>query len=180
MKPVEIELSGTLDEEELAYYGGSFSFREIIRLKGTGSPKVFYSKGIPAFDELNEFVENEVSFVSFELMKKGLILRLNRTQRMRCVGTLWTSIKQVRLTGYRKEVKRKVWLYKPEIVHRGLLELEEIDGSISSFHVPEQNFTGLQKYFCKPIFQPYFVYAVANQAPHPSEEELIDFLEDFL
>jgi hypothetical protein len=180
LKAVEIELSGILEEEELEYFGGPFSFRENLRLKGTGSPKVYYSKGIPEFDELNEYVENETSFVSFELMKNGLILRLNRTQRMRCVGTLLTGLKEIRLTGYRKEVKHRRWVYKRQIVHRGLLEVEESDGAISRFHVPEQNFNGLQKYFSKPIFQDTFVYQVGTTPPAAHEAALLDFLDDFL
>lgn len=180
MKAVEIELSGILEEEELEYFGGSFSFRENLRLKGTGSPKVYYSKGIPAFDELNEYVENETSFVSFELMKNGLILRLNRTQRMRCVGTLLTALKEIRLTGYRKEVEHRRWIYRRQIVHRGLLEIEESDGTLSQFHVPEQNFKGLQHYFNKPIFQGVFVYQVGTKPPASHEVALIDFLDDFI
>lgn len=180
MKSIEIELSGALEEEELEYFGGAFSFRENLRLKGTGSPKVYYSKGIPEFDELNEFVENEISFVSFELMKNGLILRLNRTQRMRCVGALLTNLKGIRLTGFRKVVEYRRWLYKREIVHRGLLEIEEGDGTLSQFHVPEQNFNGLQKYFSKPIFQDIFVYRVGTEPPAPHELKLIDFLDDFI
>ncbi|MBX2875436.1 MAG: hypothetical protein KTR30_25190 [Saprospiraceae bacterium] len=180
MKAVEIELSGVLEEEELEYYGGTFSIRENIRLGGTGSPKVYYSDGIPEFDELNAYVENEVSFVSFEMMKKGLILRLNRTQRMRCVGTLWTGIKEIRLTGYRKEVEYGRWLSRRVIVHRGILELEEFDGSISCFHVPEQNFSGLQNYFSKAIFRDFFVYALGTSPPDPTDSKLIDFLDDFI
>ncbi len=180
MRAVEIELSGVLEEEELEYFGGTFSFRENLRLGGTGSPKVFYNDGIPEFDELNAYVENEVSFVSFEMMKKGLILRLNRTQRMRCVGALWTGIKEVRLTGYRKEVEYRRLLYKREIVHRGLLEVEELDGSLSRFHVPEQNFSGLQKYFSKAIFRDFFVYSLGTTPPDPSDVKLIDFLDDFI
>lgn len=180
MKLVEIELSGILEEEEVDFFGGPFSFRENVRLKGTGSPKVYYSKGIPEFDKLNEYVENETSFVSFEIMKNGLILRLNRTQRMCCVGALLTSLKAIRLTGYRKAVQLRRWFYKQEIVHRGLLEIEESDGTLSSFHVPEQNFKGLQRYFSKPIFQDLFVYQVGTTAPAPHEAALIDFLDDFI
>lgn len=180
MRAVEIELSGVLEEEELDYYGGTFSFRENLRLGGIGSPKVYYNDGIPEFDELNEYVENELSFVSFEMMKKGLILRLNRTQRMRCVGTLWTNLKEIRLTGYRKEVEYRRFLYRRAIVHRGLLEVEEFDGNLSRFHVPEQNFSGLQNYFSKDIFQDFFVYALGTSSPDPSDLKLIDFLDDFI
>lgn len=77
MRVVEIELSGVLEEEELEYYGGIFFFWENIWLGGIGFLKVYYNDGIFEFDEMNEYVENEVSFVSFEMMKKGFILCLN-------------------------------------------------------------------------------------------------------
>ena len=181
MKTIEIELSGVLEEEEVHYFGGAYSFFERIRMKGIGSPKIVYRSGVPAFDALNEFTPTEFSFVSFELMKNGLILRLNRTQRLRCVGTRLTDLESIKLTAYQIQLQRSSWAkLQQKTVLMGVLEILEKDGTSSKFQIFTQNFDGLLKFFTKPVFADKFVYSISRDPHLEKEEELAAFLEEFI
>lgn len=179
MKVVEIELSGILDDEEKEYFGGTYSFWERIKLKGVGSPKIVYHKGIPVFDTLNDLVENDSSFVSFELMKNGLILRLNRIQRLRCVGTRMTDLEAIILTAYKIEFKRTKWNQPPSrIVHMGILEIRELDGSHCTFRIFTQSFDDLLKFFKKAPFAGKFTFQVSENPTQEDKLELAAFLAE--
>ena len=86
MRVIRLQADGQLLKRDLAYFGGAYTFWEKIRLRGIGSSKVIYEKGIPAFDEVDRGLVNELGFVNFELLKNGLLLRLNQNQRTACVG----------------------------------------------------------------------------------------------
>lgn len=179
MKVVEIELSGILDDEEKEYFGGTYSFWERIKLKGVGSPKIVYHTGIPEFDALNDLVENDSSFVSFELMKNGLILRLNRIQRLRCVGTRLTDIKAIKLTGYKIKLKPTKWHQNAtKVVHMGILEILEVDDTRCSFRIFTQNFDDLLKFFKKAPFADKFTFQVSDNPTEEEEKELAAFLAE--
>lgn len=179
MKTIETELSGILEEEEKEYFGGTYSFWERIKLKGIGSPKIVYHAGIPEFDALNEYVENENSFVSFEVMKNGLILRLNRTQRLRCVGTRLTDLESIHLTAYKIELRRAKLLNSPSrIVHMGVLEIIELDGTHCSFRIFTQSFDDLLKFFNKPPFAGKFTFQVSENPTQEDKTELAAFLAE--
>jgi len=179
LKTIETELSGILEEEEKEYFGGTYSFLERIKLRGIGSPKIIYHAGIPAFDVLNEYVENESSFVSFEVMKNGLILRLNRTQRLRCVGTRLTDLAAIKLIGYKIEFKRRGWNDLPNrIVHMGILEIEELDGSHCTFRIFTQNFDDLLRFFKKTPFRGKFSYHISDNPTKEDQKELAAFIAE--
>lgn len=143
MKEVEIELSGQLVLSEKRYFGGRFSFFESLRIGGTGSPKIVYDKGITAFDEMDDGIANEMSFVSFELLKNGLIIRLNRTQKLCCVGAKLNEIEKIKLTRFKVDDTAEGSGY------RGLLEIQEYNGSNSSFSIFTQNFNSLLQFLKK-------------------------------
>ncbi len=179
LKIVEIELSGILEEEEKEYFGGTYSFWERIKLKGVGSPKIVYHAGIPTFDALNDYVENDNSFVSFELMKNGLILRLNRIQRLRCVGTRLTDIEAIKLTGYKIKLKHTKWHENAnKVVHMGILEILEVDGTRCSFRIFTQSFDDLLKFFKKAPFAGKFTFQLSENPTEEEEKELATFLAE--
>ena len=178
MNSVEIERSGVLADSEKAYFGGAYSFWERIKMSGVGSSKIVYLNGIAAFDAMNDGIENEMNFVSFEIMKNGLILRLNRTQKLACVGVKITEIEKIKLTAYRIVVpdpglNRKI----TKIIHRGVLEITEYNGEVCSFSIFTQNFESLLKYFTKKEFSDKFEYSVSDAAPEKDFKFLLDLLE---
>ena len=50
MKIIEIIENGVLEDEDLSYFGGRYSFWEILKKRGVGSPKVIYNSGIEEFE----------------------------------------------------------------------------------------------------------------------------------
>ena len=151
MKEVEIETSGILTPEEIDYFGGTYSFWERIRLQGVGSPKIIYEKGIPAFDAFVRDVEGELSFVSFELLRNGLILRLNVKLELRCVGTRLTEIDKIKLIAFRNEGGKD---------YHGELEIILLNGSSCTFEVFTQNFSSLLQFFRKQPFVGKLAYSI--------------------
>lgn len=177
MRPVEIELSGVLVDSEKAYFGGSFSFLERIKMGGIGSPKIVYEQGIPEFDALDRGVENEVSFASFELLKNGLILRVNRNQRLACVGLKISDIDRIQVTAYRIEIPSSRWSRnRTRIVHRGVLEIIGKDQSASRFSIFTQNFEPLLKFLQKDQLIDKLDYKISDDPPEKDNESLLDFL----
>ena len=150
MRIIETELSGVLEEEEIPLFGGNYTIWEKLKMGGTGSPKVIYQSGIPAFDELVKGAENESTFVSFEVMKNGLIVRANRQQRLHCVGARLTDIDIIKLEAFKIRLRfRRAVGYIYRTTFRGELIIQEKDGQPSSFIVSPQNMPGVLAFFQK-------------------------------
>ena len=86
MRLIQTNKNGELAAKDIKYFGGQYSFWEKIRKRGIGSTKIIYDSGIGEFDNLKRNITGEIGFVNFELLKNGLILRLNVTQRFSCIG----------------------------------------------------------------------------------------------
>lgn len=177
MKTVEIEESGVLEDEEKAHFGGTYSLWERLKMGGTGSSKIVYESGIDHFDQLDRGIANELGFVSFEILKNGLILRLNRNQRLRCVGVRLSELEQIRLVAFRIELRyRRFNGYRTKIVHRGELELLEVDGTSSRFSIFTQNFESLLQYFNRKELVSKLHYSISELPPEKDYSNLLDFL----
>ena len=174
MKKVLTKSGGILPPSEKAYFGGPFSFLERIKMNGVGSPKLRYDSGISEFDEEDKGVFGEACFVSMEVMKNGLIFRLNRNNRHRCVGIRLTDIDNIKLTAFRIEAllggKRHD---QTKIVHRGALSLRTKDQQAFDFQVTVPEFSLLLEFFQKSPFQGLFEYEV-SEAP-PERKEIADW-----
>jgi hypothetical protein len=166
MKTVNIKPGGILPPSEKTYFGGPFSFWEKLRMKGIGSPKMVYESGIAVFDEEDTGVGGEVSFVSMEVLKNGLIIRLNRNNRHRCAGIRLTDIENIRLTaiGIQRLLKRKQD-NETKIVYRGELEIRDIHQQIFRFQVMVAEFQLVLDFFYKPPFGHLFEYEVSEAIP---------------
>jgi hypothetical protein len=66
----------------VAQYGGEYSFFENLKMGGIGSPKLKYVSGIPEFDAIHYSDDLEQSISNIELLKNGLILRINKKQKL--------------------------------------------------------------------------------------------------
>lgn len=139
MKKVILNNKGELIAQDLQYFGGKYSFLERFRMDGIGSPRLIYKSGIPYFDELNDFIENEIPFANFELLKNGFIIRLNRNQKLRSVGLQLKELTKIKLFGL---------LNQDEGV-RSRVELYTKDNGILCFEVIVQNFKGVEIFFKK-------------------------------
>ena len=131
----------------------TYSFVDKLKMSGTGSPKILYVSGVPVFDEMDNGLESEVSFVSFELLRDGLIARLNRNQRYSCAGVRLSDIQQINFTAYRLE--SRVLKQPPRISLRGDLEIVEWDQTRSVFLSFSTEFSFLPQVFAKARAGPY-------------------------
>lgn len=173
--------SGELSKSEKAFFGGTYGFWAQLRQGGVGSAKLIYESGIPAFDALDRGVENEVAFVTFELLRNGLVLRLNRNQRLRCVGIRLSELKYIDLVGYPIEIHyQRLGAPASRVVHQGELELTGWNGLRSRFSVITQNFEQVLLYFRRRELADKFRHRVSPDAPGKDYGYLVDTLDGFL
>ena len=173
--------NGELDKQEKAFFGGEYGFWAKLRQGGTGSAKLIYESGIAAFDATDRGVENEVSFVTFELLRNGLVLRLNRNQRLRCVGIRLTELKYIDLVGYPIKIQHQgLSRRETKVVHHGELELTGRNGQRSRFSVITQNFAEVLAYFGRKELAAKFRYRISSESPGQDYGHLVDTLDGFL
>lgn len=178
MRIVKTNQAGQLLKSELKAFGGTYNFWEKFVNNGVGSGKVIYDEGIEVFDELDRGVSGEISFVSFELLKDGLLLRLNQNQRTLCLGARLLQIKAIDLTGFRIEVrvKKKFQQAYTKIVHRGVLEIHEEQGGTTRFSVVVREFTDLKSFFEKSVFAGRFNFRISEAPPERDYSHYLNFL----
>ena len=178
MRTVRTNQSGQLLSSEVQDFGGAFSLFKKLKYKGVGSPRVTYYRGIEAFDAIGRGIEGEISFVSFELLKNGLLLRFNQNQRTACLGVKLSDIRAINLTAFRIKlvVKKKFQATDTKIVHRGVLEICEKEGSKTSFNVIAREFTDIKSFFEKPVFTEQFNYELSDAEPEKDYSHFLNFL----
>lgn len=178
MHPLETDSTGNLTPAELARFGGTYTFREKLQLGGTGSSKIIYQEGIPTFDELRRGIENEVAYANFEWLKNGLILRLNISQRLGCVGLTLEEIEHINLLAYRIKIRRMRWgVLRSKIVHRGELEIVGTNGLKVRFVITPPFFEGMVRFFSREEIDEKFGHAVSLM---PVEEDTDGLLYELL
>jgi hypothetical protein len=179
MIKVETEASSQLTPESLEYFGGKYTLWERLKMGGSGSPKINYVSGIEEFDRLKRDIAGDAPFVSFELFKNGLILRLNNNQRFGCVGMRLNELKSLNLVAYRIEIKqRRAGKEKTKIVHRGELEIVEINERLK-FSVIVSEFDGLRQFFQKEELADKFHFSVSTNPPEKDHGHLLDIIGRF-
>jgi len=166
-------------KNDINYFGGQFSFWEKVKRKGIGSPKLIYEAGVEGFDKINRSIQGEIGFVNFELLKNGLILRLNVNQRHSCLGVKLSDVKAINLVAYRIEIKyRQFGSVIKKIVHRGELEVVEANERII-FTIVSREFSGIKAFFEKEDFKDRFHYSISTNPIEKDYGYLLEFLDTF-
>lgn len=179
MKPLKTNSNGELTKNDINYFGGQFSFWEKIKKKGIGSPKLIYEAGVEEFNKINRGIQGEIGFVNFELLKNGLILRLNVNQRHSCLGVRLSDVKAINLVAYRIEIKyRQLGKVISKIVHRGELEIVEVNGRIM-FTIVSRELSGITAFFEKEDFRERFHYSISTNPIEKDYGYLLKFLDVF-
>lgn len=163
MRKIKTNNSGELLSSEKIHFGGEYSLWEKLKKKGIGSAKIIYAEGIEEFDKLSRNIEGEISFVSFEILKNGLILRLNRNQRVECVGLKLDQLETIDLVGYRIDIVFRDGSKKK--VHRGELEIKALNGEVSNFSVIAREFKALVEFFQREELIDKFNYSISTDPP---------------
>lgn len=168
MRKIKPKPSGELMPRDLRFFGGEYSFFEKLKLKGVGSPKLIYLDGNNKFDAIDRKIEWEIPFVNFELLKNGLIARLNQNQRTAPIGFKLDDIKRINLIGFKIHIKTKTFRgYKTKIVHRGELEIIT-EEKIMHLNILTKDFASVVQYFKKEPLINLFNYTISKL---PTEED---------
>lgn len=179
LRILSLNPANQIHKSDKRYFGGEFSFFERLRLDGIGSTKIIYENGIPYFDELQTIAPNEISFVNFELLRDGLLLRLNRNQRIRCVGVRISDLRQLHLEGFRIAIRsRKYGDNQTKIVQRGIFTLVTKEDNQVQLRVLLHDFDKILNFFDRQGFDNIFSYSTSlNNVEYIDNEEFIEVLE---
>ena len=177
MKTLKTNNSGQLSVKDTIHFGGEYTSWEKVKNGGIGSTKLIYDSGLKEFDKLSRNLPGEIGFVNFELLKNGLVLRLNINQRLCCMGVRLCEINRIDLVGYRIEVKQKqlVGQVVNKIVHRGDMQIVTQIGT-SKFTIVMREFGGIVKYFSKVEFIGVFNFSISIKPPEKDYSHLLELL----
>jgi len=149
MKVIEIEANGNAPWEVLRKYGGKYRFFEKIKMGGAGSPKIVYQSGFSEIDDLKEDVGNDLCYINFELLKKGLLGRVNKGQKLIGVIMHFDEIEKIHLSKNSiDELNEQATI--------GLLEIFSYSGEVLVCGVTAQGYGGIEKFFSKGILKNKF------------------------
>lgn len=126
MKPLSLLPDGRLSKRWLAAYGGEHSLLSSWRMKGTGSGRLVYFSGLPHFDERLRGSEGEVPLATMELLREGLLLRLNVNQRVACAGVALADFHEAlleRQRGIHRWYDRHAGVWRESAYDHGILYL---------------------------------------------------------
>ncbi len=104
---IPLEKDGSINIKNYPFLGEWYSFMDRLKGIGRGSMKVHYKSGIAEFDQLNQ-LNVDTAFVNFEPTTKGIILRFNKTNRIRAFGLAYTSIHQIQIENIRIAPKSRL------------------------------------------------------------------------
>ena len=141
MKKIILNNKGQLVTKDKMYFGGKYSLLERIRMGGIGSAKVIYKSGVPYFDEI-AFVENEISFANFELLKNGLLIRVYRNLKFRYIGFQLHEILKIK--------------FGVTAGDDSTLKIFTLNDDIITFEVTTQYTTAIKSFFKKNMFEEKF------------------------
>lgn len=129
-------------------YGGAYSFFGKLKIGGVGSPKVIYRSGIPEFDIIHYSDDLEKSMTNFELLKGGLIIRINKKQKLAVAIERLSILEKIVLIP--RPIKQNGQSEKS-----GELIVKFKDQKPIQFEVGINEFDGIEKYFKKKVFAPF-------------------------
>lgn len=130
-------------------YGGEYSLLETLMLRGIGSPKVDYIDGLEEFDKIHELQELERSVSNFELLKSGLIIRMNKRQHLVVAIAALDELESIVLESWPIE-------FNGRELREGRLSVIFKDQTTMTFTVSVQVFAAVGKYFSKKPFLAFF------------------------
>jgi hypothetical protein len=148
MKKLNLTNSYNLYSRDLENYGGAFSFFEKLKLKGIGSAKLVYEKGIDEIDKIILESGNKVAILNFELLKNGLLLRYNINNEIGCFAFRLDEICSINFLSIPIQIRvKRFGRYITKIVYRGELELINNNEKVTLAYTPlkENNLSTFEK-----------------------------------
>lgn len=172
---LKLNKKGLINPTDKAAFGGEFSLLDRIRLGGVGSPKMVYENGLAYFDELPAQIVGETPFLNVELLRKGLILRLNHGQRLRAVGVLLSDLTEIAVDDF--NIGLQYWRYDAEqnkLIRRVLFTMTTDSGERVQCRVLHSEVQRLVRFFDRNGFDELFRHDVYHQTVSGTGNEHFD------
>lgn len=175
MKLLKLNHHNNINFLDLEFLGGSFTFIEKIKLRGTGSPKLIYRSGIEAIDKSLTTHSNKINYVNFELFKNGIVIRYKNDTKSIGIGIQINEIERIVLTAFKIKIWRKIrWKKQSDIVYRGELDIF-INNKVLQFSILTKDFESCFNFWNKKHLHEKFEYKVSNTPPENDESLLFNF-----
>jgi hypothetical protein len=152
MQVCELEPQGSAPWELLRKYGGQFGLIEKIKMGGVGSPRIKYISGLSKVDKfVEETAGSDIPHLNFELLKNGLLARINKTQYLKGVLIAYDEITSINLSISEKLLNQGNIFEELEKtnIKSALLVIESLHSEILTCEVSTQAYINLKKYFQK-------------------------------
>jgi hypothetical protein len=147
LKKIILNNKGQLVNQDKMYFGGKYSLLERIRMGGIGSAKVIYKSGVPYFDEI-AFVENEITFANFEILKNGLLIRVYRNLKFRYIGFQLHEILKIKIL--------------EDAGDENTLQIFTLNDDVITFEVNKHYKTAIKSFFKKKMFEEKFEFGLTT------------------
>lgn len=166
MRLIKTNKSGQLIKKEIKFYGGEFSTLEKIKLGQIGSPKVIYDYGLEDLDILSRNIEGEVTYINFEILKNGLIIRANCNQRQIVLGLKLSETKSIDLIGKRLTTETDdMQIVNKKIQNEGMMRIQTTDSTMIKLIIQSQQYNDIVKFFSMLPFQNKFHHSIEIETP---------------
>lgn len=166
MRLIKTNKSGQLIKKEIEFYGGEFSTFEKIKLGRIGSPKVNYDYGLEDLDILSRNIEGEVTYINFEILKNGLIIRANCNQRQIVLGLKLSETKSIDLIGKRLTIESDdMQILSKKIQNQEIMRIKKTDSTMIKLIIQSQQYNDVVKFFSMLPFQNIFNHSIEIETP---------------
>lgn len=180
MEKLNLTNSYNLYTRDLENYGGEFSLFEKLKLKGIGSAKLVYEKGIDEIDKIILESGNKVAILNFELLKNGLLLRYNINNEIGCYAFRLDEICSINFLAIPIQIRvKRFGRYITKIVYRGELELINNNEKVK-LYVLTKDFKSILSFLRKPLLVEKLNFKISNNEPEKDESMWLEKLDFFI
>ena len=148
----ELEPNGDAPWELVRKFGGRFGIFERLKMGGIGSPKLKYLSGSIEIDKfIEETAGSDIPYTNFEYLKKGILVRVNKTQYLKGILISFDEISKISLVTPQKMLEERNIFGELEKAFYELpyLKIEFLEEEALVFEVIVQSYNGIKKYFEK-------------------------------
>jgi len=178
---LKINETGELNVKHIRLMGGSYTWREKIKMGGQGGPKLLYKGGIDYFDEMDGNAIHEVGYANFELLKKGFVSRISRFPMIRSIGILFDEVHKIFIEGQRVHVTYNRFGTKvSKIMHQCDLKIVMKSNDTYAFKMEPKDLDKVIGFFERSALKDRISFASKLEKPIEEKSHFLLHLRDFI
>jgi len=125
--------------------GSPYSFSEKLKMRGAGSTKAVYVKGIPSFQSIKNSGQ-DIDYVNFEVFPNGIVIRYAKGSLRNFILLKKDAIQKIDFESTKIKIKTKFGL---KIVNEATIEFKLNDDNRFLFYVPVIFYKSMKYFWTK-------------------------------